>query len=301
VELLDLVGALALGVGLGAITGMPLGVINVAIVDAVIAHEHRHARGLALGGALADATHTLLAYAGLGRLVTARPQYARWLAIGAAIAIIAFAIASWRRRHTARRSSTAASASAPASAPTPASASASASAAASASASAPTPASASASASAAASASASAPTPASASASAPASAPTPSSGGRTTSATTRPARATSTDSATTSPARATSTDPPLVRGILSGIALTLPNPAALAAWVAVAAMTWPDASIPVAVSMALGVGVGSAAWFSVLGRMVAKVRPDHRALRFVPKLALVVFVGIALVGVIRAV
>jgi len=297
VELLDLVGALALGVGLGAITGMPLGVINVAIVDAVIAHEHRHARGLALGGALADATHTLLAYAGLGRLVTARPQYARWLAIGAAIAIIAFAIASWRRRHTARRSSTAASASAS----TPASASASASAAASASASAPTPASASASASAAASASASAPTPASASASAPASAPTPSSGGRTTSATTRPARATSTDSATTSPARATSTDPPLVRGILSGIALTLPNPAALAAWVAVAAMTWPDASIPIAICMAIGVGVGSAAWFSVLGRMVAKVRPDHRALRFVPKLALVVFVGIALVGVIRAV
>ncbi len=280
-ELLDLVGALALGVGLGAITGMPLGVINVAIVDAVLAGERRHARGLALGGALADATHTLLAYAGLGRLVTARPQYALWLAIGAAIAIIAFAIASWRRRHTARRSSTAASASTPASTPTPASASASASAAAS--------------------ASASAPTPASASASAPASAPTPSSGGRTTSATTRPARATSTDSATTSPARATSTDPPLVRGILSGIALTLPNPAALAAWVAVAAMTWPDASIPIAICMAIGVGVGSAAWFSVLGRMVAKVRPDHRALRFVPKLALVVFVGIALVGVIRAV
>lgn len=218
-ELLDLVAALALGVGLGAITGMPLGVINVAIVDAVIAHERRHARGLALGGALADATHTLLAYAGLGRLVTARPQYARWLAIGAAIAIIAFAIAAWRRRHLARANGERAAESASTSAPTP----------------------------------------------------------------------------------ATSTDTPLVRGIVSGIALTLPNPAALAAWVAVAAMTWPDASIAVAIAMALGVGIGSAAWFTMLGRLVAKVRPDHRALRIVPKVALVVFVGIALVGVIRAV
>ena len=217
-ELLDLVAALALGVGLGAITGMPLGVINVAIVDASIAGERRHARGLAVGGALADAAHTLLAYAGLGRLVTARPQYARWLAIGAAIAIIAFAIAAWRRRHLARANGEHAP-----------------------------------------------------------------------------------STAESAPTSATSTDTPLARGILSGIALTLPNPGALAAWVAVAAMTWPDASLAVAITMALGVGIGSAAWFTVLGRLVAKVRPDHRALRIVPKVALVLFVGIALVGVIRAV
>jgi threonine/homoserine/homoserine lactone efflux protein len=71
----------------------------VAIIDAVIAHEDRHARGLAIGGALADAAHTLLTFIGLGRLVAARPHYTRWLAIVAALAIIVFAIASWRRRH----------------------------------------------------------------------------------------------------------------------------------------------------------------------------------------------------------
>jgi hypothetical protein len=82
--------------------------------------------------------------------------------------------------------------------------------------------------------------------------------------------------------------------------LTLPNPAALGAWVAVAAMTWPDASVTVAITLAVGVGIGSAAWFAFLARLVSKVRPDHRALRIIPKVALAMFVAIALVGVVRA-
>jgi hypothetical protein len=61
-------------------------------------------------------------------------------------------------------------------------------------------------------------------------------------------------------------------------------------------MTWPDASI----AAAIGVGVGSAVWFTVLARLVAKVPPDHRALRVLPKMALVIFVGIAITGVARA-
>jgi threonine/homoserine/homoserine lactone efflux protein len=162
--------------------------------------------GLAIGGALADATHTLVAFLGLGQLVTARPQYARYLAIAAAVVIVGFAIASWRRR---------------------------------------------------------------------------------------------TQSSASTRDTASARDPRLVGSVLSGIALTLPNPAALGAWVAVAAMTWPHASIPIAITLALGVGVGSAAWFLALGRLVAKVRPDHRALRVIPQVALVAFVGIAIVGVIR--
>jgi threonine/homoserine/homoserine lactone efflux protein len=199
---IDLLAALAMGLGLGVLTGMPLGVINVAIVDAAIAREKRHATGLAIGGALADATHTLVAFLGLGQLVTARPQYTRYLAIAAAVVIVGFAIASWRRRRTVTAE-----------------------------------------------------------------------------------RATTTTS--------------VVGSILSGIALTLPNPAALGAWVAVAAMTWPHASIPITITLALGVGVGSATWFLALGRLVAKVRPDHRALRVIPQVALVAFVAIAIVGVVR--
>lgn len=199
----DLVAALAMGLGLGVLTGMPLGVVNVAIVDAAIARERDHARGLALGGALADATHTLVAFIGLGQLVVARPELTRYLAIAAAVVIVAFAVVSWRRRRPAAE-----------------------------------------------------------------------------------------------PAR---TDVSLGRGLVSGLVLTLPNPAALAAWVAVAAMTWPAASIAVAIAMAVGVGVGSGAWFLLLARWIAKVPPDHRALRIVPRLALVVFVAIAVAGVLRAV
>jgi L-lysine exporter family protein LysE/ArgO len=205
VDLIDLAGALAMGLGLGVITGMPLGVINVAIVDAVMANERRHALGLGIGGAIADATHTVLALIGVGRVLTARPQYARWFAIVAAIVVVVFAVASWRRRRAPRS--------------------------------------------------------------------------------TRVAGA---------------TDVGIVRGVVSGLALTLPNPAALAAWVAVAAMIWPDATVMTAVVVAIGVGLGSAAWFTLLGRLIARVRPDHRALRVVPNIALAAFVLIAVVACVRA-
>lgn len=240
-DLVSLAGALAMGLGLGVITGMPLGVINVAIVDAVIAGERSHARGLALGGALADATHALLAFVGLGRLVTARPQYTRFLAIVASLAIIVFAIASWRRRLLAR---TRDAASADASAMRDAAST----------------------------------------------------------SDTRSTRDAATHDAATPPRgspRVVSTNG-VLRGALSGIALTLPNPVALAAWVAVAAMTWPDASTATAATVALGVGVGSGAWFLLLGSLIAKVPPDHRTLRIVPKVALVLFVAIALGGVVRS-
>lgn len=234
--MIDIVGALALGLGLGVLTGMPLGVINVAIVDAVIARESRHARGLALGGALADAMHTLLAFVGFGRLVTARPDLARYLAIAAALAITIFAILSWRRR----RKKTGDGPTFPVSAIR-----------------------------------------------------TPTDDGSST----RDAPSTHDASSTRD---APSTDTSIARGVLSGIAMTLPNPAALGAWVAVAAMTWPHASIAVAASVALGVGVGSAVWFTLLGWLVSRVPPEHRALRIVPRVALALFVVIAVVGVARA-
>jgi arginine exporter protein ArgO len=91
---------LGLGLGLGVVTGMPLGVINVAIVDAALAGRRGFARGLGLGGGAADALHAMLAFAGIGRVVTANPALVRGLAIAAAIAIVAYAVVAWRsRRH----------------------------------------------------------------------------------------------------------------------------------------------------------------------------------------------------------
>ena len=92
----------------------------------------------------------------------------------------------------------------------------------------------------------------------------------------------------------------LGRGAATGFALTLLNPAALAAWVAVAASAWPGAVPLEAAVIAGGVGVGSALWFTLLARWIGGVRPDHPALAAVPRVSLILLIAIALAGVARA-
>ncbi|MDQ3368910.1 MAG: LysE family transporter [Myxococcota bacterium] len=196
---MDLLVAAGLGLALGIVTGMPLGVVNVAIVEAALAGKRRFATGIGVGGALADTLHAGVAFVGMGRLVTARPDLVRGLAIAAAILIVGYAIIAWRQR--------------PAATPSDAS------------------------------------------------------------------------SAT--------------RGAVTGFLLTLPNPGALAAWVAVAAAVWPTASLAEAITVGVGVGVGSAAWFAVLARWIGTLPRDHAAVRLLPRIALVALVGIAAYGVIR--
>lgn len=192
--------ALGLGLALGAITGMPLGVVNVAIVDAALARARSHALGLGLGGATADTVHAMLAVLGVGRLVAAHPEWLRVLAIVFAIVMFGYAVFAWRRHHVAK----------------------------------------------------------------------PVGGGSA------------------------------AKGFASGLALTLPNPGALGGWATIAAALLPAATTEDAIAFAIGVGIGSAAWFTLLGRGVARVRPDHPALRVVPRIALGVFVAIALFGIVRA-
>ena len=197
--MVNLVGAAGLGLGIGAFAGMPLGVINIAIVDAVAAQQRSYALGLGLGGAVADSVQGALAMLGIGRVVLAHPEWIRVLAIAAAVVFLGYAIIAWRRHHVVREVA---------------------------------------------------------------------GGSRG-------------------------------RGIVAGVMLTLPNPAALGAWVAVAALFWPDAVTGEAIAFAIGVLVGSAVWFTVLNWLLAKLRPDHVVLRYVPRLALVAFVVIAIVGVAR--
>jgi threonine/homoserine/homoserine lactone efflux protein len=90
------------------------------------------------------------------------------------------------------------------------------------------------------------------------------------------------------------------RGIATGFMLTLPNPAALGAWVAVAAAVWRDAELPEACVIAGGVGAGSALWFTLLARWISGVRRDHPALAIVPRVSLIVLLVIAAIGVARA-
>jgi len=195
--------AAGLGVGLGIVTGMPLGVINVAIVDAAVAKRRRYATGLGLGGGAADAVHATLAFVGVGRLLLARPDLLRGLAVAAAIAITTYAVVAWRRHRRAPEAT---------------------------------------------------------------------------------------------PELATPGS--LAHGIATGAALTLPNPGALAAWVAVATAVWPRATTTEACTIGVAVGLGSMLWFVLLARAIGRVRPDHPALRFVPRSALVLLVAIAAVGVL---
>ena len=198
---MDLVIAGAIGLALGVVTGIPLSVANVAIVDASIAGRRRFAFGMSIGVATADTIHATLAFIGVGRLVTARPGLVKGMAIAAAILIVTYAIVAWRARPEHRP---------------------------------------------------------------------PDDNSRA------------------------------IHGYAIGMTLTLPNPLALAAWVAVATSILPDASISEAIAVAAGVGIGSSVWFVALTRWVAGIRPDHPALRIVPRAALIVIVGIAGIGLWRA-
>jgi threonine/homoserine/homoserine lactone efflux protein len=98
VNALGVLRAAGLGAGLGVVTSMTPAVINVSIVDAAAAGRRRFAIGLAVGGGAADAIQAGLAFAGVGRVVLADPRLVRVLAIAAALAIVAFAAITWRRR-----------------------------------------------------------------------------------------------------------------------------------------------------------------------------------------------------------
>ena len=193
--------AAGLGLVLGAVAGMPLGVINMAIAEAATAGRQRFAVGLGLGGALADSVHAGAAFAGVARVITARPTWPRALALLSACVIAGYAGVALRRRQRAH-------------------------------------------------------------------------------AGTQPG------------SRA--------RGIAMGIALTLPNPGSLAAWVAVAAAVWPSSSPASAVVLAVGVGVGSALWFSWLARWIASAPANSWIVRALPRIALVVLGAIAAFGLWRA-
>jgi L-lysine exporter family protein LysE/ArgO len=202
---IDALAALAAGAALGAATGIPLGVVNVALVEAAVRAGRRHATGIALGGALADGTHAALAFAGLAPLLS--PDLRRAMLFFSAAVVLAYAI--WI---TLRRS---------------------------------------------------------------------------VQCTEEPARCNAPSS------------PGFGRGVVIGIGLTLPNPAALAAWVAVAGVVVPGASVAVGIAGAVGVAIGSAAWFALLARVAGTETMRGRVARWLPRVVAVVLVGFVALALSR--
>jgi threonine/homoserine/homoserine lactone efflux protein len=100
--------------------------------------------------------------------------------------------------------------------------------------------------------------------------------------------------AITAPARRASS------GFATGVLLTLPNPAPLAAWAAIASAVWPRIHLVPALVVGGGVGIGSAAWFTLLARTITKLPRDGRVARWLPRIALGLLAALAAVGLVRA-
>lgn len=165
----------ATGVALGVITGIPIGMVNVTIVDAGHRLGLRRALGIGLGGALADAAHVALAVAGVSALLARHQRLAPVLYAVSGIVLLAYGVAMAR------------------------------------------------------------------------SAPSPGSGAR-------------------------GREPGFGRGVALGLSITLPNPAALGAWTVVVGALLPGATRDQGLAAAAGVGVGSLAWFWLLGYLASRDR-----------------------------
>jgi threonine/homoserine/homoserine lactone efflux protein len=192
---IDIAGGAALGIVLGAATGIPLGVVNLSVIEAAARAGRRPATAIGIGGAIADTIHAGLAFVGVAPLLDEHPDALKILAAISAAIVIAYAIVVARGRPNAKA---------------------------------------------------------------------------------RPG------------------------GVLMGLALTLPNPAPLAAWIAVAGALLPGASIAVGIAAAIGVGVGSAAWFALLARLAERGRSSAFGTRWLPIAVSLVFVAIAIVALVRA-
>ena len=92
----ELVRAIAIGGVLGAATGIPLGVVNLAVIETARRRGASAGASLGLGGALADGTHAAIAFLGYGALLAAHPTARAIAAIVCAMSIAAFAVVLWR-------------------------------------------------------------------------------------------------------------------------------------------------------------------------------------------------------------
>jgi arginine exporter protein ArgO len=85
-----------IGAALGALTGVPIGPLNVAIIDAAYRHHLRRAIAVGLGGAVADLAYASLGILGLGQLLTAHASVAPILYSVSGVVLIVYGILTVR-------------------------------------------------------------------------------------------------------------------------------------------------------------------------------------------------------------
>ena len=65
---------LVFGVLAGSLTGVPIGPVNVAVIDASYRHTMRRALGVGLGGAIADSLYAALGVLGVTPVLNNYPS-----------------------------------------------------------------------------------------------------------------------------------------------------------------------------------------------------------------------------------
>lgn len=63
-----------IGAAIGALTGIPIGPVNVAVIESAYRHHLRRALAVGLGGAIADSGYALLGVVGVGPFLRSHPN-----------------------------------------------------------------------------------------------------------------------------------------------------------------------------------------------------------------------------------
>ncbi len=85
-----------LGVLIGAATGIPIGPVNVAVIDAAYRHNVRRAVAVGFGGAVADLVYALIGIVGVGPMLVKNPSVPPILYAISGVVLIVYGILTVR-------------------------------------------------------------------------------------------------------------------------------------------------------------------------------------------------------------
>jgi arginine exporter protein ArgO len=88
----------AIGIAIGALTGVPIGPVNVAVIDAAYRHTLRRAIAVGLGGAIADFVYATLGIVGIGPYLLEYPLLPRILYGVSGVVLIGYGAITVRTR-----------------------------------------------------------------------------------------------------------------------------------------------------------------------------------------------------------
>lgn len=92
---------LLIGIAAGALTGVPIGPVNVAVIDAAYRHTLRRAMAVALGGSIADGLYAALGILGVAPAIRAYPQIPNLLYIASGLLLLGYGILTARSQPVA--------------------------------------------------------------------------------------------------------------------------------------------------------------------------------------------------------